>query len=87
MLEISFELNGRRIRPDEFGDALEGMVIKQIEERFRTLLGDVRDPQTGEPLRLTLQGSSLDDLEMKIEGTEAAVAEAERRLADDKDAE
>lgn len=85
MLQISFELNGRRVRPADIGDALEEIVVRNIEEKFRALLGDVRDPETGKALRLTFQGSGLKDLSLKIEGPEAAVAEAERRLAEEQD--
>lgn len=83
MIEISFELDGRPIKPGEFGDALERIVIERIEERFRKLLGDIRDPESGRGLKLKLEGQSLDDLTLRIDGPEAAVAEAERRLAQD----
>ena len=46
---IHFEINGKRIRPRNFGDAIMQAVLVSLEAQIREKLGSIRDPETGEP--------------------------------------
>ena len=52
MIDISFEINGRKVQPDRVGDELERAMVQQIEKQLRETLRHVRDPLSGEGARV-----------------------------------
>ena len=47
MLTITFEIDGRRVSPDNFEDAVERSILTAIEDKIRSKLTGLRDPETG----------------------------------------
>jgi hypothetical protein len=47
MIEISFEVGGRKIRPNQIKNTLERAVFEQVRDDLPSQVGDVRDPETG----------------------------------------
>ena len=56
-----------------------------IAENLRTTLGGMRDPDTGEFPTVVVRGSSLENMSISVEGSDAVVALATERLQEDFD--
>lgn len=81
MLEISFEINGRKVNPSQLSNELERAVAQSVRDKLTSAVGNVRDPKTGEHPRLRVKGRGLDDLSIEIEGSPELIAEVKRRLS------
>ena len=80
MIDIRFEIGGRRVRPDEIGSAIDAMVFEAIAEDLRNKLGGIRDPDTGEFPAVIVRGRSLDDCAISVEGSKAVIALVTERM-------
>ena len=72
--------NGQPFRSGDFRRALEDGIFEQVRRGILDKLSGVRDPQTGQPPRITVTGCDLKNLSVKVEGSEALIAEINRRL-------
>ena len=81
MIEIVFEVAGRKIHPDQIGDALERAIFENVRKQLVAKVGSVRDPETGATPRLRVTGRKLDELSIEVEGSPALIAEVKRRLS------
>jgi hypothetical protein len=81
MIDIEFKLNGRKVRPNDIANELERAMLKQIQDNIVEKLRDFRDPETGEVPKVTVKGHSLHDLSFEVSGSEALIAEVNRRLS------
>lgn len=79
MVDIFFEINGRRVNPHRMQDALEGSVLQSVKDMIASKVRNIRDPKTGLPSKIRFKGSSIKNLSCEIEGSEALI-----RLAKDK---
>lgn len=80
MIDIRFEIGGRRVRTEEIGSAIDAMVFEAIVEDLRQTLDGIRDPETGEFPTVVVRGSTLEDCSISVEGSEAVVALAKERM-------
>ena len=80
MIEVSFEIGGRKVRPNQIKDALERAMFEQVRDHVVEMLRGVRDPETGSRPKLRVIGRSLDDLKIEVEGSPKLVEEVTRRL-------
>ncbi len=83
MLTITFEIDGRRVSPNDFEEVLERSIITAVEDNIRSKLTGLRDPETGEFPVITLHGRSLDNLSMKVSGSQRLIAQVKARLGVD----
>lgn len=80
MIDIQFVINGRKVRPDDIGSAIDAMVLEAIADDIRVKLGGVRDPETGDFPAVVVRGSSLADCAISVEGSEAVMALVKERM-------
>lgn len=80
MIDIEFKLNGRKVRPNNLGNQLEKAMLKQVRDNVASKLRGVRDPETGEHPKVTIQGRSLDDLSFEVSGSPKLIEEVKLRL-------
>jgi hypothetical protein len=81
MLDVRFEINGRRVDPKRIGNALEQVVYEKIVADIRRKVGAVRDPETGRPPKITVKGRNLKSLSIEVQGSEEVINRVKRRLA------
>lgn len=81
MLDVRFEINGRRVDPKRIGNALEQVVYEKVVADIRRKVGAVRDPETGRPPKITVKGRSLNNLSIEVHGSEEVINTVKRRLA------
>lgn len=84
---IHFEINGKRIRPRDFGDAIMQAALASLEAQIREKLGSIRNPETGEFPTVVMRGDSLDNLHMHVEGSPELIELVRKRMGDDNDEE
>lgn len=77
---IYFELNGKRIRPGNIGDAIMQAVLQNLEAQIREKIGTVRDPATGEFPTVVVRGDDLENLQFHVEGSPEVIALVRDRL-------
>jgi hypothetical protein len=68
MFEIKFEINGQRVDPNRFGDALEQAILQQISEQVSTTLRSVQCSEHGQYAKVTVKGQSLEKLSFEVSG-------------------
>jgi hypothetical protein len=80
MISFKFEIDGQPVTPGNMGDALEHAMLRRVEENLRERIGSIRDPDTGEFPTMVVQGTSLSDLSIRVEGSEKLIALIHNRL-------
>ena len=65
MMDISFELNGRKVSPRNMGDALESAMLQSIQESITKSVGTARCPTHGQRPKIKVKGRKLDSLSLR----------------------
>lgn len=81
MIDISFEINGRKVNPNQMSDMFEKAVVQELKEKLTRALRAVRDPKTGQRPRLKVKGRNLDNLSIEVEGSPDVIDAVNKRLA------
>ncbi len=81
MINISFEINGRKVNPNQLSNALDRAVLQGVRDKLTRAVGNVRDPKTGKHPKLRVKGRGLNDLAIEVEGSPELIAEVKRRLS------
>ena len=78
MIDVSFEINGRKVRPERIASEMEKALLKSIKKDLTEKLRKVRDPKSGERPRITIRGRSIDNLEIEVQGSEQVIELAKK---------
>jgi len=81
MFSMSASINGRSIHLENIADELERAIVQDLCTQLADRIADIADPETGEAPRLLIQGTSLSDLDIKVEGAPAVIEQVQMRLA------
>lgn len=82
MLDVTFEVGGRRVRPNQMGDALEKVLLEQISASVANSLRNVRCRVHGGRPRVRCKGRTASQLSFEIHGCcDDLVSEATRKLS------
>ena len=68
MIEVSFEINGKKVNPDKIGDALEAAALKSIAEQVKDKLRGITCPEHGKSPKVKVKGRNLDSLSFDVSG-------------------
>ena len=80
MFSLSASINGRSIRLENIANELEREIVQGLCTELADKIADISDPETGEVPRLLIQGNSLSDLDIKVEGSPAVIEQVRLRL-------
>jgi len=80
MIDVRFEIGGRRVDPQNIGDALEAMVLQNIAKQIREKVSGIRHPVTGEAPVVLVRGTDLEHLSFEVSGSEELVRLVSERL-------
>lgn len=78
MIDITFEVNGRRVRPESIGNALEKALIQDIAELIKKKLRRGLSPSECRQIKIKGVGRSLDNLSIQLEGEETVIERAQK---------
>ncbi|WP_320033791.1 hypothetical protein [Halarcobacter sp.] len=68
MIGISFEINGKKVNPNNIGDALENAMLQQIGESIKKSIGSLRCNEHNQTPKVLVKGKSLDKLSIEVSG-------------------
>ena len=81
MLNVSFEINGRKVNPKNLSNVLEAAVLEELAASIKKSVGAMRCPEHNQAPNILIQGNSLKDLSIKVSGCcENLVEEARSRI-------
>ena len=82
MIDVSFEIGGRKVRPNQMADALEEAVLANLSESISKSLRSVHCAEHGERPKVKCKGRKLDNLTFEISGCcENLIEQAKNRLS------
>lgn len=80
---IRIEYGGRRLRPSDMADHLEGAALQMIVDSVRTKIEGIRDPNTGETPTVVIRATSLSDIKIDVEGSDTLLEIVRLRFSDE----
>ena len=80
MIDISFEINGRKVNPSRVSNELENALMDSIKDEVTQKVRGIRDPKTGERPKIKVKGRSIDKQSFEISGSEDLVARVRKAL-------
>jgi len=80
MIDISFEINGYTVRPNQLGNELEKAALEAVRKDIERMVGNIRDPKTGQRPKIKVKGRSLDNLSFEVSGSEDLIEKVKKKL-------
>jgi len=81
MIDISFEINGRKVSPRNVEDALESAMLQSIQNSISKAVGSARCPEHGQKPKIKVKGRNLDSLQFEVSGCcDSLIDEVKRKL-------
>mgnify|MGYP000107740514 CR=1 FL=1 len=80
---IKMTLGGKPLRPGDLEKKLMKVAAEKVAAEMHERLSSIRHPDTGEFPTVLVQGESLDDMRLRVEGSPALLALVGERLSDD----
>lgn len=68
MIEISYEIGGKKVSPNNFKDALTSSIIKAMGEKIKKKIKSTRCSEHNGSANIRVVGSSLSSLKMEVSG-------------------
>ncbi len=68
MLDLSIEINGKKVGPNSIEDAIEAEVLKEIQDSVKKTASSIRCSKQGKGAKIIVKGRSVDDLSLKVSG-------------------
>jgi hypothetical protein len=68
MIGISFEINGKKVNPNNIGNALENAMLQQIGESIKKSIGSLRCSEHNQTPKALVKGKNLDNLSIEVSG-------------------
>lgn len=78
MVKITWKLNGKAIRPNDIGSALEKVMLDGVEKIIRE---KVQKAVGATPVKITVKGKDLKNLSYQVEGSEEAINKVRKALS------
>ena len=80
MINVSFEINGRKVRPGQIANELERAMLESVRDDIVRKVSNIRDPKTGERPKIKVKGRSLDKLSFEVTGSEELIQRVTKAL-------
>jgi hypothetical protein len=81
MFDISFEINGRKVNPNNIGDALQAAVLSGVAESVKSSIGSIRCSEHGQAPKVKIKGRNIDNLSFDVSGCcESLISKVEAKL-------
>lgn len=81
MIDISFEINGRKVSPRNVGNTLESAMLQTVQDSIAKAVRSARCPEHGQKPRISVKGRNLDSLKFEVSGCcDSLIEEVKRKL-------
>ena len=82
MVKISFELNGKKINPNQIGNAIEKALFENVQESITELVGSIHCKTHGKTPFIIAKGRSVDKLRFNVSGCcENIINQVQKKLS------
>ena len=82
MIDVKFEINGRKVDPRNMKDALMGVVMEAATQQIRRKIGSCRCPEHGRTPTVIAKGRDVSKLSFEVSGCcDKLIEDVKRRLA------
>jgi len=82
MVEVSFEINGRKVQPNQISEVLTKAVFTSVAEQIKSKVGSVRCPDHGQSPKIICKGKSIENLGFEVTGCcEKLIDSVKRKLS------
>ena len=68
MVDVSFEIKGKKIEPDDMTDVLDILFLKHISEKIKASVASIHCTQHDKQPSILVKGQNLDNLNYEISG-------------------
>jgi len=68
VIDINFEINGRKVSPRNMGNALESALLQSVQDSITRSVGSARCSQHGQRPKIKVKGRNLDSLSFEVAG-------------------
>jgi hypothetical protein len=68
MAAVSFEINGKEVKPGSIKDALDSLFLKHLHEQITEKVGTARCKKHGLEAAIKVTGNSIDNLHYEVSG-------------------
>jgi len=68
MIDISFEINGKKLKPNNIADELESAMLQEFAESVKKAVGSIRCSEHNQAPKVLLKGKSFDNLSIEVSG-------------------
>jgi hypothetical protein len=68
VIDVSFEINGKKVSPGNMGNALESTLLQSVQESITKSVGSARCPEHGQRPKIKVKGRNLNSLSFEVSG-------------------
>jgi len=68
MIDISFEINGKKLSPRNVGNTIERALLQSVQNEISRSVGSIRCPEHGRKPTIKAKGRSIDSLRFEVSG-------------------
>ena len=79
MIDITFEINGRKVSPRNIGNTLESAMFQSVQDSIGKAVGSTRCPEHGQKPKIKVKGRNLDSLKFEVSGCCDSLIEAVKK--------
>jgi hypothetical protein len=81
VIDISFEIGGRKVNPNQIGDALEKAVLQEVADSVKKALSSVLCSEHGRKPTVKVKGVNLKNLSFEVKGCcQSLIDQATKKL-------
>lgn len=68
MVDVTFQINGRKFQPNQVEDALTKAILANVAEQIKKNVGSVTCPHHGKSPQIIGKGKSIENLSSEVSG-------------------
>ena len=80
MLDIQFEIGGRKLDPCFIGDSIEKATLLYVAKLMRKKFRTIRNPDHEDPLTVLIKGEDVDHLYYELTGPQSILDQVRREI-------
>jgi hypothetical protein len=68
MIDVSFEIKGEKVQPDNMKDVLDILFLKHIRKKINNSIDSIRCNEHGKQASVLVKGQNIDNLNYEVSG-------------------
>jgi len=85
MIDISFEINNRKVSANNIGNAIESAMLESIRDPVSKSIGSIRCTEHGQRSEIKTKGRNLDSLAFDVAGCcDALIEQVNKKLNEER---